>query len=428
MLRQLRFRLTLICTVITGAVLLIIAVSALSVSENQLEQRNAALFQSNVNAIVYKLQSDSTISNTWLAQTEAGDHLIVDIEDNGQKFEFSGAWAPPTPREILIARAQQQAGALGMDITTPSDASYQTSLVFYTTQGDKGDRYRASVSLLSLHGGWQCVTVLRDMHDEGLLVTRQRILVLSLAAAGIGLLFAFAWWFSGRAIRPVEESQKRQVEFVAAASHELRSPLAVIRTSASALSADPSQAEQFASTIERESERMARLVDDLLLLAGLDAKTWSIHRETLDCDTLLLDAYERYSPIALSCGHRLLLDLPKDSLPVLAGDGQRLSQVLSILIDNALQHTPTGCRVTLRARTEAKALRIEVEDNGPGVPPEHKAKLFNRFYRADKARSSKAHFGLGLSIAKELVGLHNGSLTVCDTPGRGATFVIRLPR
>ena len=428
MLKQLRIRLALLCTLITGAVLLVMAVGALTVSERQLDERNAALFQSNVNAVVYKLQSDRIISNTWLAQTEAGDRLIISIDDNGQPFSFTGAWTPPTPRGVLIASAKEKARSeFGIDTAVSPLTSFQASYAFFEIRGEKNETYRAAVDMLTLHGGWQSVTVLRDMREESQAIARQRFFILALVAAGMGLLFVFGWWFAGRAIRPVEESQRRQVEFVAAASHELRSPLAVIRTSTSAMLVDPAQSEQFASTVERECTRMARLVDDLLLLAGLDAKTWSVRRETLDSDTLLLDAYERYAPVARESGYLLSLDLPQAPLPAVSGDAERLAQVLSILIDNALQHTPSGCRIVLRARADVGALRIEVEDNGQGIADAHKKDLFNRFYRIDKARSDKAHFGLGLSIAKELVALHRGTIGVRDTAGGGATFVVEIP-
>lgn len=428
MLKQLRKRLALLCAFITGAVLLVMAIGSLSVAENQLNGRSETLFQSNINSIVYKLQSDRYISNTWLAQTEASDNLIIYIEDNGQPFEFAGEWSPPTKRKTLIMAAQEKAlSEFGIDTSISPVTSFQSSTAIFEIHGEKGERYRTAVDLFSSHGGWLSLTVLRDMREEDSVIARQRFLFLVLVLAGMLMLFLFGWWFAGRAIKPIEESQRKQIEFVAAASHELRSPLAVIQTSASALLVDPAQTMQFVTNIESECTRMARLVDDLLLLAGLDAKTWPVKLTTLDCDTLLLDSFERYGPVARESGHVLVLDFADETLPAIEGDMERLTQVLSILIDNALQYTPIGSRIVLRARAEASKLRIEVEDNGPGIPTEHKANLFSRFYRADMARSDKTHFGLGLSIAKELVNLHRGVLFVRDTPHGGATFIIELP-
>ena len=316
-------RLALICTCMTGTILLIMVLGSLPGSEKQLKERSAQLFQSKFNAILSKLQSDSTISNTWLAQTEASNYLIIDIEDNGQPFSFSGAWTPLTPRHTLIAMAKEKAIAEhGITITTRP--AVEVSYAVFGIRGERNERYMVAVSQLTLHNGWQTVTMVGDMREDDASITQQRVLVLGLVALGTGMLFVFSWWFAGRAIRPIAESQRRQVEFVAAASHELRSPLAVLRTSASALTIDPTNAKQFASTIEQECQRMARLVDDLLLLAGLDAKTWPVHLEPLDCDTLLLELYERYLPVAAATGHFISLDLPKGALPAIRGDKDRL--------------------------------------------------------------------------------------------------------
>lgn len=426
MLKKLRRRLALLCTVITGAVLLAMALCALTISERQLNERNEMSFQSNVNAIMYKLQSDHTISDTWLAQSEAGDRLIIHIEDNGQSLDFPGAWTPATDRNILISTAQDTARSeFGLDLWQPAITLKSDAAVFIV-EGEHHDRYRALVCTLFTNGGRQSLTVLRDMRDEERVILRQRYLYIALVLSGTTLLFAFSWWFAGRAIRPIKKSQQAQHEFIAAASHELRSPLAVIQTSASALLSAPVEAPQFAAHIERECARLARLVDDLLLLAGMDAKSWTVDMRPLDCDTLLIECYDAYTPLAGESGHILSLDLPDAPLPTIMGDAQRLTQVLSILIDNALAHTPRGTHIAIRPIPGAHTVRIEVADDGPGIPPEHAAHIFDRFYRRDRARSDKEHFGLGLSIAKEIAALHRGGLSLQDTPGGGATFVLEI--
>lgn len=426
MLKQLRHRFTLLCTIITGAVLLTMAACALTISERQLNERNQISFQSSVNSILYKLQSDRIISDTWLAQSEAGDRLIIHVEDNGQPLNFSGSWAPRTDRATLVRIAQEKASnEFGIDMRH-SAVSFPGSSVVFVIRGEQNDRYRASVNMLYAHGGWQGLTILQDMKEEEDILARQRILYLALVTGGILLLAAFGWWFAGRTIRPIEKSQHAHHDFIAAASHELRSPLAVIQASATALLADPGNAPHFATCIGRECARMSHLVDDLLLLAGMDAKAWAMEMRPLDCDTLLIECYDVYAPLAKERGHLLALDLPHEPLPSVTGDTHRLIQVLSILLDNALQHTPPGTHITIRPRVGAHTVHIEVEDNGPGIPQEHKVHLFDRFYRADKARSDKEHFGLGLSIAKEIATLHHGGLSLHDTPGGGITFVLEI--
>ena len=250
---------------------------------------------------------------------------------------------------------------------------------------------------------------------------------------GIAALYLVCRVLVGRSLKPIEESRKKQNEFIAAASHELRSPLSVIRSSLSAVTAAPEKQDQFLANIDRECLRLSGLVSDLLLLASADAKTWTIRREDLDADTLLIGVYERFEPLARERNIRLCLELPEEALPHLTGDGQRLEQVLSILLDNALTYTPAGKQVTLSAcRREARGhkkagVTFAVSDQGCGVPDADKKHVFDRFYRADGSRTDRQHYGLGLSVAKELVQLHGGTIGLEDAEGGGARFLVHLP-
>ena len=173
---------------------------------------------------------------------------------------------------------------------------------------------------------------------------------------------------------------------------------------------------------------MSRLIDDMLTLANADNRTWSIHPSDIELDTLLLQTYEKYERIARDKGLTLDVDLPEDIPPTYPCDGERVAQVLSILIDNAMSYTPKGGKIKLGLKTESSRIQLYVADNGPGVPDESKKSIFDRFYRVDKAHKDKAHFGLGLCIAKEIVKLHKGKIAVEDTPGGGATFIVTLPQ
>ena len=189
----------------------------------------------------------------------------------------------------------------------------------------------------------------------------------------------------------------------------------------------PDQASRLRQNIEVECARMSRLVDDLLSLARSDAGTWTIARETVDMDALLLETAELFCPVARQKGQRLLLEVPERDLPPVTGDPQRLRQVLSVLLDNAFSYTPQGGVVTLRAEVDGAALTLQVADTGPGISPQSLPYIFDRFYRADVSRTTKEHFGLGLSIAKELAALHGGTLRVARTGPEGTVFALRLP-
>lgn len=428
-LRQLRRKLTLLSTGLTGAVLVGMAFLALSLAERQLRQAAENAVQSNLNAIVAKLQTDRVVSLAWLAQTEAADRLVLSVTDQGVPLSFTGAWATDTERSILLKRAEAQSRDLGVDSQAPPISVIDsTRSPIFEVRGEEGDRYLAGVALIPAHGGYQSLVLLRDMSTADRQICLLRGSFTALVIVGVAALFGLCWFFSGRAIQPIEESQKRQAEFIAAASHELKSPLAVIRTSASAMDADPAAGPRLRAGIDRECARMGRLVDDLLTLARSDAGTWSIRREQVDLDALLLETLDGFYPLAARRGLSLGLEVPENALPLILGDGQRLRQILTVLLDNACFYTPEGGNVTLSARVEAKWVLLQVGDTGPGIAEEHLDHIFERFYRADMARNEKNHFGLGLSIARELANLHAGTLTVMKTSAAGTVFELRLPR
>jgi signal transduction histidine kinase len=172
---------------------------------------------------------------------------------------------------------------------------------------------------------------------------------------------------------------------------------------------------------------MTRLISDLLLLASSDAETWSLVKEPVEMDTLLIEIYDMICSCFNKNNYQITLDLPEEELHVIYGDRERIKQIFTILIDNAMSHTPPGGIIALRAYNQKNYVVVEVEDHGHGIFDEDKKQVFERFYRGDGSRNDKKHFGLGLSIAKELIELHEGSIFIKDTPGGGATFVLRMP-
>lgn len=230
-------------------------------------------------------------------------------------------------------------------------------------------------------------------------------------------------------IRPLSENHKQQTEFIASASHELRSPLTVILSSIQAMEkASPEEQKHFASIIKNEGNRMSRLIGDMLSIANADNRSWKIFPAPCELDTLLLDTFEKYERLMQEKKLRFHISLPEETLPPCKCDSSRISQVLSILLDNALSYVPSGKDVFLSLSQGTKHFYLTVADNGPGIPDKQKASVFHRFYRADNARNNKEHFGLGLCIAQEIVQLHKGTLKITDTKGGGASFIIRLPK
>jgi len=223
------------------------------------------------------------------------------------------------------------------------------------------------------------------------------------------------------------QSEERMRRFIADASHELRTPLTSIRgfaelTRQTGAPADPATMKR----IEDEAKRMGLLVDDLLLLARLDQQR-PLQHQPVDLLTLAGDSVHDVQAVQPGRSVQLRI-LPDSGAPVVNGDEARLRQVLGNLVSNALHHTPVDAPITISVGTREGEAIVEVADTGPGLSDEQKARVFERFYRADSARTrSTGGSGLGLSIVAALVAAHNGKVTVTDTPNHGATFTVHLP-
>ncbi|MHA3703444.1 sensor histidine kinase [Jatrophihabitans sp. YIM 134969] len=223
------------------------------------------------------------------------------------------------------------------------------------------------------------------------------------------------------ATRDLTEDRLRQ--FVADASHEFRTPLASIRAHAESLRDDPTSA-QALDRIDDATRRMASLVEDLLVLARLD-HAGPRAPEVTDLSRLVVEEVDGARGVAP--GHRWRLDLPDDPVEV-AADGEQLRRVVANLVGNAAHHTPSGTTVTVALRCTGSGARLEVADDGPGIPATLQPKVFDRFTRGDTARtSSHVGAGLGLAIVDRVVSAHDGSVTLTSAPG-ATCFTVALPR
>ena len=178
--------------------------------------------------------------------------------------------------------------------------------------------------------------------------------------------------------------------------------------------------------IDSECMRMSRLIKDMLLLASSDAEKWTIHTSEVNVDTLLISLYEAYEPRCMKKKIKLTLDLGEELFPVIMTDKERLFQLLSIYLDNALHYSPEGKEIQIRVDMSSKELTFWIVDHGIGVEEKAKPFIFDRFYCADQSHTDKSHFGLGLSIAKELARMLQGKIGMEDTPGGGASFFFTL--
>lgn len=428
MFQKLHLQMTLFCALITSLILVGLSCICLYISEQGAAQNSYMVFQNTVSSLLSHLENQTTISHEWLLQMKASNNLDLFLYDNGQPLFFNTMKQDSAINEARRQAMETAKKSYGLNLDADESWNILTRHVEFPMKASDGKDYYVSAALLSRKGGVLSAIFLHDLDAEHEAFFRQRMLFFFIDLGAILLLSIFSWFFTGRMIRPLRENRKRQMQFIASASHELRSPLTVILNSLSAMKiAKKEESEAFFRTIQSEGERMSRLIGDMLTLAGADNGSWSIHPSSVELDTLVLQTCEKFETAAWQKGISLSAMLPEEELPPCICDGERIAQVLSILLDNALSYTPSGGSIRLSLLREKTRFLLRVSDNGPGIADCEKPLVFERFYRADASRRDKEHFGLGLCIAGEIIRLHGGKIQIEDTPGGGASFVISLP-
>ena len=245
--------------------------------------------------------------------------------------------------------------------------------------------------------------------------------VLIIGGAAIIAMFFISLYLSGRIIRPLEENDRRQKQFISDASHELKTPVAVISTNAEMLSREIGDSE-WLSNIRYENERMGGLIRQLLDLSR--AENAEAPMEQVDFSRVVTGEELAFETLAFEQGKTIRSDIEEDVR--LAGNPTQLTQVVSILLDNAIRHA-TGKEISLALKRQGHAALLTVINDGDEIPPGKLEHLFDRFYRVDEARSDDGqHYGLGLSIAKAIAEKHGGSITVSCRNGK-IRFTVSLP-
>ena len=247
------------------------------------------------------------------------------------------------------------------------------------------------------------------------------------SAVGILLGALASLLMATRSLRPISRAFQRQREFVADASHELRTPLTLIRTNVEAwLRRANGSNRAYARNIVEEVEQLNRIVGDLTTLALADARQLRIERQPIDLNDVVRDLMDQTEPLAEERGVRLRPNLNGGAR--VEADPGRVRQLLLILIDNALRHTPEGGEVSVDVVRRNGRARVVVADSGEGIPAADLPHIFERFYRADKARNREnGGSGLGLAIAKWIVDAHKGEIAVKSAEGKGTEVAVTLP-
>jgi heavy metal sensor kinase len=316
----------------------------------------------------------------------------------------------------------------------------------------------------------EIILVGRPIASEAVELRRVAIKLAGVGAVILILGLAGGWWLASRAIRPIHEISgtalkisagdlsrridvrdteselgqlasvlnatfarlenafTQQQQFTSDAAHELRTPVSVMLTQTQTALNRERSAIEYRETLEacqRSAQRMRRLIESLLELARLDAGQETMKRSRFDLAQTAADCIGQIQPLAESRRIRIESDLAPAACN---GDSERVAQVITNLLSNAVFYNRDNGEVRVRVRHDSNFAVIEVADNGPGIAPEHQANVFKRFYRADAARTaSQGRSGLGLAISKAIVEAHGGAIELSSEAGRGTTFSVRLP-
>ena len=413
MFDKLRWKLTAFNSVITSGIMICLVLLCLSLSERNTKDQTYKNFTDTVYAVSSYLEVQNQISDEWLRQMEADPNVHISVLDAGMPL-FSMTLSPEKEKLEPVFQTAWEIAQL------PSGKNGYRLFAM--------DGYYAAAYRIEKQDSMVDLILLYSLAQMEAGIQNQRVLVFLASSVAVFVLVIFSWLFTGKMLRPIQENQRRQTEFIAAASHELRTPLAAILSAASAMErAEPIQRSQFSDMIHREGKRMSRLIGDMLTLSSSDSKAWTLQKQPVELDMLLLEVYEAHYPLAKEQGIELTLSLYEQNVPSMNLDRDGINQVLSILLDNARNHTPAPGKIELELTVHRKNVQIRVSDTGPGVPDDEKRRIFERFYRSEKSRSHRGHFGLGLSIAAEIVKKHNGRIWVQDATIGGAEFVVELP-
>ncbi len=323
---------------------------------------------------------------------------------------------PPTPLELLSEELAER--------------SVREKRMLYKTIEVQGGDVRV-VSRPVIRAG-EVIAVVQVAEPSELVRGTVTRLILTLVPIGLGALVLAALGglaIARRAVLPIQEAFDRQRTFIADASHELKTPLTLMRIDAEMLAQDPAQtdARELAEELVAETDNMSAVVSDLLLLARLDAGKIAIADKPFDLNAVIAETASRFEKRAQAEG--VSLEARIEGRLETRGDPGRTAQILAALVDNALRFTPAGGSITLTGRLANRRVEASVRDSGPGIAPEHMPYIFDRFYRAEAARTREGGgTGLGLAIARDLARAQGGELAAENAQDGGAVFRLSLPR
>lgn len=414
-----------------GIMLIISAIIGIILNNNINTERSNdnTLFQRLSTLIIYQLENNDEHFEEVIKDYEQQYTILCVIKNDSGKILYQSPSVFPTSPEFLINSLEQQKRNLTTDYLKGQTVTEQDGI--FGIHGQNNDTYLAIPAMVISKGDTVYdLALLYRSKTVSELMSKQAILYISVWLASLICVVFLSRLILKRAFDPTERVLRSQKDFVASASHELKSPLALIVANVEKigkLGIENSELKRSVKVVDTECMRMSQLINDMQLLASSDAKTWSISKKEINVDTLLITLYETYEPICAKHNIALELNIADTSYPVLYSDPERITQILNIFMDNAISHSDDSPSIQIKTSLSAKTITFYIVDHGNSIAEQDKPYIFDRFYCADKSHTDKSHFGLGLSIANELSTMLHGKIGFNDTYGGGATFYITIP-
>ncbi len=410
-LSRIRLRLTLGYVGIFALIFLLVGVVAVVGFWRELVSQQDVLLTQEARNTARNILEDNERA---LLATEYEEYSWVALDLDGRVLDQnSSAESLGLPSSELAERTLREDEPVSATIEGQPGSVRAVGIPFYDDSGE-------------LIGAIQYATSLQAVRQT---LNQLVLVLLPLGLGGLGLAAIGGSYMAGRAVQPVQNAFEKQRAFIADASHELKTPVTLMRADAEVLfrGLKNSDDRELAEDIIGESERISEILSNLLTMARLDAGALDVSLQPFDLSTVLMETAERFRARSASEAIQLETQVP-GKLPV-RGDPVTTGQILSALLDNALRFTPSGGHVSLTSGLQDGWVEVVVKDTGPGIDPEHLPRIFDRFYRASVGRSRETGgTGLGLSIACGLARAQNGDLTAENAKDGGAVFRLKLPR
>ncbi len=409
-------------------------VFCLMVLENMKAKKNSELayFNRMTTTLVLQLEHKSDYQTYLSLYEERRDMYFQLSSDTGHSLYQSEYLGGNT--DIIDTFLTTLLGTEGDFTLSPSslkDNYYSRQSGTYTIEALNGKKYYCvNCLVVTDYGSIYTVTAIKEKSSFATLLKPKSGYYFCIWCGVLVSIICLSKILIRKAVKPTEKAMQSQKDFIAAVSHECKAPLAAILSSAEMIESVPNIPDTVTDhvrVIDAEVSRMSRLIRDLLLLSSIDAGNWSFHMDEVNVDTLLINLYTKFERICRKKDIQLQLNIPDECCPPLYSDADRLDQIISIFLDNAVSYSPPESEISLNASVRKNELIFTIIDHGIGISEKEKPFIFDRFYQSDKSRTQREHFGLGLSIANDLVHKLEGKIKLFDTPGGGCTFKIFLP-